>query len=424
MTCGVGVIGAGTVGGGVIHTLLNNGDAIHDKSGQTVRLRHVADLNLDPLKEFDLTGVTVSTEAKALISDPRVSVVCELIGGVEPAKTFILEALNAGKHVVTANKMLLALHAPELNEAAVRNRVELRYEAAVAGTIPIIKALREGLSANHIRAIHGIMNGTCNYILTRMSEEGLAFEDVLQQAMDQGFAETPPDLDIEGHDTAHKCAILASLAYSTPVRLDDLYVEGITGITGQDVAYTREMGYQVKLLAIIRQVNGAIEARVHPTLVPDEHLLAAVKREFNAIYVESDIADATLYYGRGAGKLPTASAVVADIVDIARRDGAPAPEPFRYVHDLPVREMGLLRGQYYLRVVTEDKPGVLGTVCAILGHHGVSIASCTQKDEHGASPVNVVLMTHETTEADVKAALAEIDALENTAEATHLIRVL
>jgi len=424
MACGVGVIGAGTVGSGVIHTLLTNGDAILDQSGQTVRLRHVADLNLEPLKAFDLSGVTVSTDAKALIHDPDVSVVCELIGGVEPAKTFILEALRAGKNVVTANKMLLALHARELNEVAIENGVDLRYEAAVAGTIPIIKALREGLAANHIQAIYGIMNGTCNYILTRMSLEDLPFDAVLQQAMAAGFAETPPDLDIEGHDTAHKCTILASLAYSTPVKLDDLYVEGITGITRQDVAYTQEMGYQVKLLAVIRKVDGEIEARVNPTLVPEDHLLAAVKYEFNAIYVESDIADATLYYGRGAGKLPTASAVVADVVDIARRDGAPAPVPFRYAHEWPVREMGLLCGQYYLRIVTEDKPGVLGTVCGILGEHGVSIASCTQKDEHGPSPVNVVLMTHETTEAQVKAALAEIDALAFITEPAHLIRVL
>jgi len=353
-----------------------------------------------------------------------VQVVCELIGGVEPAKSFILEALNAGKHVVTANKMLLALHAPELNAAAIEHGVELRYEAAVAGTIPIIKALREGLAANHVSAIYGIMNGTCNYILTRMTEEDLPFDEVLQQAMDAGFAETPPDLDIEGHDTAHKCAILASLAYSTPVALDDLYVEGITGITRQDVAYTRDLGYQVKLLAVIRKVDGAIEARVNPTLVPDNHLLASVRREFNAIYVESDIADATLYYGRGAGKLPTASAVVADLVDIARRNGAPAPEPFRYVHDYPVRDMGLLAGQYYLRIVTEDEPGVLGKVCSILGSYGVSIASVTQKDEHGPTPVNVVLMTHETTEAHVRAALAEIDVLDCITEPTHLIRVL
>ncbi|MCF6284840.1 MAG: homoserine dehydrogenase [Candidatus Hydrogenedentes bacterium] len=424
MTCNVGVIGAGTVGGGVIETLIKNSQVVADKTGAEVRLAHVADLNPDLLKDYDLTGVTVSNDAKALIADPNVNVVCELIGGYEPARTFILEALNNGKHVVTANKMLLAMAGPELTEAAIKNGVELRYEAAVAGTIPIIKAIRESLAANNIHAVYGILNGTCNYILTRMAVEGLQFDDVLQQAVDLGFAETPPDLDIEGHDTAHKCQILASLCYSTKVNLDDIYVEGITKITGLDVAYAAEIGYQLKLLAVVRKVNGEIEARVHPTLVANDHLLAAVKYEFNAVYVETDIADATLYYGRGAGKLPTASAVVADVVDIARRGDAPAPAPFRYTHELPLRDIGLCEGRFYLRLTTEDHPGVLGSICSILGKHGVSIASCIQKEEQAGVPAHVILMTHDTQESSVVDAITEIDNQDFIDEATHMIRVL
>ena len=422
MTCRVGVIGAGTVGGGVIETLLANTQVIADKSGADVALVHVAELNQDLLAELDLDGVKVSADAAALIEDPEVDVVCELIGGEEPAKTFIQQALQAGKHVVTANKLLLAKHGQELAEVAIAQGVELRYEAAVAGTIPIIKAIRESLAANHIHALYGILNGTCNYILTRMASENLEFGDVLQQAIDQGFAEQPPDLDIEGYDTAHKCQILASLCYSTPVPFDDIYVEGITGITHLDVAYAQQMGYQVKLLAAIRKVEGEVEARVHPMLVPDGHLLAAVRNEFNAVYVEGDVADATLYYGRGAGRFPTASAVVGDIVDIALRGGKAQP-PFHYSHQLDVRDVGLLRGRYYLRLVTEDRPGVLGEVCTILGKHGVSIASCVQQDVE-VSPVNVVLMTHETVESSVMAALTEINSLSFIAEPAHVIRVL
>ncbi len=425
MALGVGVIGAGTVGGGVIETLLNNTGVIADKAGVDVRLVHVAELKQELLAPYALDGVTISADAATLIADPAVDVVCELIGGEQPAKRFILEAMKAGKHVVTANKMLLAKAGVELTETAIENKVDLRYEAAVAGTIPIIKAIRESLAANHIHAVYGILNGTCNYILSRMTFEGMEFDTVLKKAQEQGFAETPPDLDIEGWDTAHKCQILASLCYSTKVNFDDIYVEGITKITHQDVAYAKELGYQIKLLAVIRKVNGEIEAAVYPALVPETHLLAAVRNEFNAVYVESDIADATLYYGRGAGKLPTASAVVGDIVDIARRgDKAPVAPPFHYSHAISLRDIGLLQGRYYLRLTTEDRPGILGEVCTILGKHGVSIASCTQNEENPGQPVAVVMMTHDTVESGILAALSEINALSAITEPTHAIRVL
>lgn len=427
MSVGVGVIGAGTVGGGVIETLVKNREVIASRTGRDVRLVRVADLQTERFAQFDLEGVQTGANASELIADPAVNVVCELIGGIEPARRFILEALNAGKSVVTANKMLLAKHGPELCRAAVEHKADLRYEAAVAGGIPIIKSLREGLAGNRIERVCGILNGTCNYILSRMTYEGLEFDSVLAQAIEQGFAETPPDLDIQGHDTAHKCQIIASLCFSTEVDLDAIYVEGVTGVTHADVAYAREMGYLIKLLAIVREAEpgGAIEARVHPTLISEDHLLASVRNEFNAVYVQSDTADATLYYGRGAGRFPTASAVVADIADIARNrcDAPPAP-PFRYEQRRPVLPMGEVRGRYYLRLTTLDKPGVLGRVCTILGAHGVSIASCIQTEEHSEDPVHVVLMSHETVESAVRAAVQEIDAIETTREKTHVIRVL
>lgn len=424
MSLGVGIIGAGVVGGGTIKTLLEQGTLIREQAGVAVRLAHVAELKQELLGEFDLRGVTVSNDARRLIADPEVAIVCELIGGREPARTFILEALAAGKHVVTANKMLLAHSGEELTAAAAAAGRQLRYEAAVAGAIPIVKTLQESLAANRIDAIYGILNGTCNYILTHMTRDGLDFGAALGQAIEKGFAETPPDLDVEGHDTAHKCQILASLACSTPVKLEEIYTEGITGITHLDVSYAQEMGYVIKLLAIVRHLEEGVEARVHPTLVPQHHLLASVNNEFNAVYVMSSPADATLYYGRGAGRLPTASAVVGDVVHIAATSGSPSPPPFRYTRRLSVRDLSLLRGRYYLRLTTQDHPGVLGQICTILGRHDVSIATCIQKQESEEMAAHIVMMTHETSESAVRAALGEIDHLEFTVEPTQLIRVM
>lgn len=424
MPFGVAVIGAGVVGGGVVKTLLENGEALRVNTGVDIRLTHVCEINPDNLKEFDLAGVTVTDDPETLWADPGIQVVCELIGGEEPAKSFTLAALKAGKNVVTANKMLIAMHGPELAKAAFDNGVDLRYEAAVAGTIPIIKALREGLVANRIRSVDGILNGTCNYILTRMTYDGLDFDEVLKQAQELGFAETPPDLDIEGHDTAHKCQIIASLCFASRVDLDSIPVEGITNVTSGDIADALEMGYVIKLLAIVRDVDGEIDARVHPTLVPKDHLLASVRNEFNAIYVVSDIADATLYYGRGAGRMPTASAVLADVADIARRGEASPPPPFLYTSERPLRDIGLFEGCFYLRLTTLDEEGVLGKIFTIMGEHGISIASCIQKDPHGENLVHVVLMTHNAVESSLRAALTKIDALDAIIEPTHVIRRL
>jgi homoserine dehydrogenase len=425
MRFGVGVIGAGVVGGGVVKTLLANSTAIREKTGVEVALIHVCELRQENLTQFDLSGVKVTQDAATLINDPDVQIVCELIGGLEPANKFITAALKAKKHVVTANKMLLAHHGAELCRIAIDNGVELRYEASVAGGIPIIKALREGLVANRIQFAYGILNGTCNYILTRMTEEGLKFDSALEIAIEKGFAERPPDLDILGHDTAHKCQIMASLCFSTEVDLNDIHVEGITKVTDADVAYAKELGYVIKLLAIVSGENGEIEARVHPTLVPVNHLLASVRMEFNAIYVQSDIVDATLYYGRGAGRMPTASAVVADIVDIAKRGNhGPVPPPFVYGPKRPVRNIAALSSRYYLRLTTQDEPGVLGRVFTVMGEQGVSIASCMQKEEHTDEDVHVIIMTHETTESALQAALEKIETFDFIREETHVLRVL
>lgn len=424
MPLGVGIIGVGTVGGGVVQTLQANGSLIADRTGRAVALRHVATRTRSKLDAFDLNGVTVSDDPMAVIADPEVEVVCELIGGEEPAKTYVLAALNAGKHVVTANKLLLAKHGPELNEAALANGVDLRYEAAVAGGVPVIKALREGLAANRVEYVYAILNGTCNYILSRMTYDGLDFAPVLEQAIEKGFAEQPPDLDIDGHDTAHKCQIVASLAFGTEVAIEDLYVEGIRHITRDDVADALEMGYYIKLLAIVRDVGDSIEARVHPTLVPQDHLLAQVRNEFNGVFIQTDICDGTLLYGRGAGRFPTASAVVADIVDIARRgDGKPAP-PFVYGVKRPVRDIAHTRSRFYLRFTTEDRPGILAKITAALGNEGVSIASVIQKEQRTPDGVHIVIMTAETEEAALRRALDGVEASGVNRAQPHVIRVL
>lgn len=424
MVCGVGVIGAGTVGLGVIQTLMNQSEFIKDKTGVELVLRHVADKNLSALEGVALDDVTVSDDANALIDDDNVHIVCELIGGLEPARSFIIKAMEAGKHVITANKMLLAMEGPRLTEVALRNKVALRYEASVAGGIPIIKSLREGLACNHIEAIYGILNGTCNYILTRMTEDGLGFNSALVIAQELGFAETPPDLDIGGHDTAHKCQILASLAYCTVVNLDDIHVEGITKVTAQDVQYAKEAGYIIKLLAVIKKIDNEIEARVQPMLVPNTMLLAQVSHELNAVFVQGDVVGPTLFYGRGAGRWATASAVVSDIVDVAGRLDGPKLPPFHYSHDIAIRDIGLSQGRFYLRMTTQDHPGVLGKIFTMLGNHGVSVASCFQHDEEESSPAHIVLMTHTCLESSVMTAVEEIDALDFIWEATHVLRIL
>ena len=354
------------------------------------------------------------------------SVVIEVIGGLEPARTYVLRALDAGKHVVTANKALLATHGTELFAAARRRGVLLGFEAAVAGGVPIIGALRDGLAANRILSLQGLVNGTSNFILTKMTDEGRDFADALREAQAAGYAEADPTLDVEGIDSAHKLQILASLAFRTRVDLKDIYTAGIARLEAIEIAYARELGYRVKLLAIAKMTDGALEARVHPTLIPAASPLAAVSGAFNAILVSGDAAGDQMFYGRGAGQMPTASAVWSDAIEIARRvahEHGTLPEDFPLVGErrLRMRPIGEVRSAYYLRAMVQDRPGVLSQVAGILGRHDISIASVIQKGRAGAVPI--VMMTHEALERNMAAALEEIDRLGVVAVPTVLLRV-
>jgi len=412
---GIGLLGFGTVGAGVVEGLQRNGDLLAKRLGVRLVLRRIADLDITSDRGVTVDASLLTTDAEALVVDPAVDVVIELIGGTGVARKLVMQALAIGKPVVTANKKLLAEYGAELYALAAANGADLYFGASVGGGIPIIRALREGLCANAIIGIQGILNGTCNYILTEMEGKGLAFDVALREAQRLGFAEADPGLDIDGHDTAHKAVILASLAYGAPVDLKAVHVEGIRGIEKADIDYAAGFGYRIKLLAVIRRDGDAVEVRVHPTLVPTGNVLASVSGVFNAIMVESDLADRTLYYGRGAGRLPTASTVLGDVADVARnlaKDTSlrvPALPPTG--EKLSVKPMADVRSRYYLRLCMLDQPGVFAQVTGVLGARGISIESVLQKGTtaDGLSPV--VIMTHEAREADMDGAVAEINML-------------
>jgi homoserine dehydrogenase len=425
----IGLLGLGTVGAGFVKLLDSRRALLEERAGCRLILAGVADLDVtSPREGVALNELPLTSDAHRLLDDPSIQVIVELIGGLEPARTFILKALAAGKHVVTANKALLAHHGPELYAQARRCSVHLAFEAAVAGGIPLIRAIKEGLVANRIVSVFGILNGTCNYILTKMTDEGLDFGMVLKEAQAHGYAEADPTFDIEGNDTAHKLQILVALAFRTFVDLKHIHTEGITRVTAQDIGYARELGYRIKLLAIAKAASAGLEARVHPTMIAAGSPLAAVSGVFNAVFVTGDAVGDLMFYGRGAGQLPTASAVWSDAVEIARRiahgvsatglelpsagPGALAPQP-----------MERLRSCYYLRVMAQDRPGVLSKVTGILGDHDISIASVIQKGRAAAEAVPVVLMTHEAQERDMRAALRAIDRLPDVPLPTTMIRV-
>jgi len=426
----VGLIGFGTVGSGLAHTLLSQHERLKQKVGVPVELTRVADINITELPpEFD--GVVLSNDANDIFNDPEIDIVVELIGGIEPAKSFMLEAISKGKHVITANKALLSIHGREIFEAAVANNVEVGFEASVGGGIPVIKALKEGLVANRIEAIRGIMNGTANYILTMMTEHGTPFAEVLKDAQEKGFAEADPTYDVEGIDTAHKLAILMTIAYGQHVHLDDISVEGISSIKPIDLELAKEFGYRIKLLAISRNHGDHVEGRVHPTMVPQHSMLANINGSFNAIQFTGDTVDDVLLYGHGAGMMPTGSAVAADVVDIARNILASSVNRVPSLSYLPeyfseptITPMSELTCPYYLRVNVLDKPGVLAKISGILGEHGISIRSVIQKGQKPGEPVHVVLRIHMASEAAVQKAVAEIDTLDFCTEPTVKIRVL
>ncbi len=417
----VGIIGFGTVGSGLAEVLL---------SGISVRLSKVADIHISELPP-QFAGVTLTKDAAELINDPDIDIVVELIGGIEPAKTFVMDAIASGKHVVTANKALLSQEGQDIFSAASKKGVEVGFEASVGGGIPVIKSLKEGLVANKILAIMGIMNGTANYILTRMTDEGIPFAEVLKDAQEQGFAEADPTYDIEGIDTAHKLAILMTMAYGMNITHNDIATEGISQIKPVDIEFAREFGCRIKLLAISHNHGDHVEARVHPTMVPDSHLLAKIDGAFNAIHFTGDMVGNVLLYGLGAGKMATGSAVAADILDIARdiRSGSVGRVPSlsylpEYIGERKITPMSELACAYYFRITANDEPGVLSTIAGILSRNGISIESVIQKGRKELGPVSVVMRTHTATESSVSAALSEIDALDVVAAPTIKIRML
>jgi homoserine dehydrogenase len=417
----VGLLGLGTVGGGTVSVLSRNAEEIARRAGRGIQISHAA------AKEYNADAITgldkiekISDDAFAVVNDPEVEIVVELIGGYSPAKELVLEAINNGKHVVTANKALIAMHGNEIFAAAQKKGVTVAFEAAVAGGIPIIKAMREGLAANQIQWAAGIINGTGNFILTEMREKGRDFDDVLKEAQALGYAEADPTFDVEGIDAAHKLTIIGSIAFGIPLQFEKTYTEGIGKIEQQDVVYASELGYRIKHLGITRKTDNGIEMRVHPTLIPRRRLIANVDGVMNAVLVKGDAVGPTLYYGAGAGSEPTASAVVADVVDIVR---ALTSDPENRVphlafqpgelSDMPILPMEEVETAYYLRMQAIDRPGVLAEVTAILGDSGISIEAILQKEpEAGATHVPIIFLTQRVQEKNMNEAIAKIKDLD------------
>jgi homoserine dehydrogenase len=427
---GVGLIGFGTVGTGVAKVLLNNATLIRRRVGVPVELQRIADLDVARDRGIALPAGLMTTDVKSVLTDPAIDIVIELIGGYETAKRVILDAMAAGKHVVTANKALLALHGEELFAAAARHGVDLGFEASVGGGIPIIRALTEGLAGNTIESIYGIINGTSNYILSRMTHEGHSFEAVLKDAQHAGYAEADPTFDVAGIDSAHKLAILVSLAYGTPVNFKEIYTEGITHITPTDIAYAKEFGFTIKLLGIAKLVDGEVDARVHPTMVPSVSPIAQVEGVYNAIQLMGDAVGDVVLYGRGAGSMPTGSAVVSDVIAIGRdvlngAAGRVPPASFQPDQRLPLRmkPMEDITSLYYLRFTVVDRPGVLAQIAGELGRCGISISSMLQQGRREGQTVPVVIKTHMAKERDVQTALREINRKAFVSEPAILIRV-
>lgn len=429
-TINVGIIGFGTVGSGTAEVLRQQAENLSNKTGCLIRLKTVADIVTKELPP-EFAGVELTRDAATMFADPEIDIVVELIGGIEPARTFILKAIAAGKHVVTANKALISQHGMEIFTAAAQRKVEVGFEASVGGGIPVIKALKEGLAANRIDSIMGIVNGTSNYILNRMTNEGAPFAEVLKDAQALGFAEADPTYDVEGIDTAHKLVILMTMAYGMRVQLADVSIEGITAIEPVDIEFARDFGYRIKLLAISVNHGDNVEARVHPTLVPVSHMLANIGGAYNGIHFQGDMVGNVLFYGLGAGKIPTGSAVVADIVDIARNIDRGSINRVPSLAYLPekigpgrITPMSELRCPYYFRITAADQPGVLSTLAGILGKNGISIESVIQQGRQKQGTVPVMIRTYEATEAAVQAALTEIDGLEICPAKTVKIRIL
>ncbi|MEN8213186.1 MAG: homoserine dehydrogenase [Pseudomonadota bacterium] len=415
----IGLLGLGTVGGGTLNVLVRNAEEISRRVGRELRVTCAAAKSFDPQQLDGIEDVTIHADAQQVLSDPGIDIVVELIGGYSPAREFVLEAIRHGKHVVTANKALIATHGEEIFAAARDKGVTVAYEAAVAGGIPIIKALREGLAANHIEWIAGIINGTGNFILSEMRDKGRDFADVLKEAQELGYAEADPTFDVEGTDAAHKLTIMASLAFGMPLKFDETATEGITRIEPRDVAYAGELGYRIKHLGITRRRPDGVELRVHPTLIPETRLLANVDGVMNAVLVKCDMVGPTLYYGAGAGSLPTASAVVADIIDVARTLGCPGSRPpcqgfqNEVIEDIPVLPLDEIETSYYLRLSVRDEPGVMAEISTLLANAGISIEAMHQYETHSENGVvPLVMLTHHLREKVMNATIEQLEALD------------
>jgi len=419
----VGLLGIGTVGSGTFNVLKRNQEEIRRRAGRGIEITMVADLDVPRAQTIVGPDVKVVNDARAVIANPDIDIVVELIGGYGIAKALVLEAIAAGKHVVTANKALLAVHGTEIFAAAAAKGVMVAFEAAVAGGIPIIKALREGLTANRIQWIAGIINGTTNFILSEMRDKGLDFDVVLKEAQRLGYAEADPTFDIEGVDAAHKATIMSAIAFGIPVQFDKAYVEGITKLGATDIRYAEQLGYRIKLLGITKRTDKGVELRVHPSLVPSKRLIANVEGAMNAVVVQSDAVGATLYYGKGAGSEPTASAVIADLVDITRLHTADPLHRVPYLafqpdalSDLPVLPMSEVVTSYYLRLRVADQTGVLARVTSLLAEAGISIDAVLQREAdevggEGATSTDLIILTHDTREGTMNDALAKLQQL-------------
>ncbi|NOQ41406.1 MAG: homoserine dehydrogenase [Desulfuromusa sp.] len=429
-TIKVGLLGFGTIGTGVVRNFQRNATIIQERLGHGLELVKIADLDIDTDRGVQLGTGILTTAVEDVISNPEIDIVIELIGGYEPAKSFILKAIANGKHIVTANKALMAVHGQEIIAAANQQGVSVMFEAAVGGGIPIISAIKENLCSNEFSSILGILNGTCNFILTKMTEEGSDFAPVLQEAQELGYAEADPTFDIEGVDTAHKIALLSALCFGTTVDFEQVYTEGISNISAIDIQFAEQMGYKIKLLAIGKSHGEYIEVRVHPTMIPGSYQLAEVNGVFNAVRLNGDFVGPTLLYGSGAGMDATASAVVGDVMAISRDQisGARARVPIMgyradQIKSLPIKAMSEIVSHYYLRFTTIDQPGVLATIAGCLGRYDISIQSMIQPEGYEGDTVSIVLMTHAAKEENIANALEEIGRLEFISQPTCLIRV-
>ena len=419
----VALLGAGTVGGGVYKVNEWQKEEMPYKTGASLEIKKVLVRNAKKSRP-GIPDEILTENWQEIVEDPEIEIVIELMGGIEPAKTYILEALNAGKHVVTANKDLLAEHGREVLEVAEKNHKSLMFEAAVAGGIPIIRPLKNSLAGNHITEVMGIVNGTTNYILTKMSKEGMGYDEALALATELGYAEADPTADVEGLDAGRKVAIMASIAFNSRVVFGDVYTEGITKITAKDIRYAKEFGYEIKLLGVARNTDTGIEAKVHPMLIPAEHPLATVSDAFNAVFVHGDAVDDTMFYGRGAGELPTASAVMGDLVDVARHivNGSLGCSSCTCYKNIPVKKIGECESRFFMRIQVEDRPGVLASIASVLGNNGVSIAQLVQKTRMPGT-AELVIITDQVAERHFQDALTIFCSMSTVQKVSSLIRV-